>query len=312
MWTFVSWECSPSTSGATIRSIPIKAKPPYLVCVSWPHPILPVACSWSILCGSSTKHIASIVAQELEKSKKHVCKQQNDLFTIWRFTIDYWLLTIDYWPLTTPRPRGRGKGEGLFSTPLPKGGVRGVGLLDLYPILYSVTSSGFVNLQVCVVSVCQRSRKPNTEQKARFRLCWGAADFRGNAKNALSCGGGVRNTVFDLVYRLRFTVYRWLTNWLVIWLIKTLFLFTLEGRKTIYCLPDGEWLLPSVFPLWGTEGGQERISSPSHSPQGREKGGVRGWVCSVFASPEGEKLLPLRVAKSRLIFTMQSYELIAA
>ena len=40
-----------------------------------------------------------------------------------------------------------------------------MGLLDLYPILCYVTSSGFVNLQVCVVSVCQRSRKPNTERK---------------------------------------------------------------------------------------------------------------------------------------------------
>ena len=29
---------------------------------------------------------------------------------------------------------------------------------------------------------------------------------------------------------------------------------------------------PSVFPLWGTEGGLERISPPSRSPQG-ERGG---------------------------------------
>ena len=36
---------------------------------------------------------------------------------------------------------------------------------------------------------------------------------------------------------------------------------------------------PPVFPRWGTEGGQERISPPSRSPKGREKGGARGWVC---------------------------------
>jgi len=33
---------------------------------------------------------------------------------------------------------------------------------------------------------------------------------------------------------------------------------------------------PPVFPRWGTEGGQERISPPSHSPQGEREGRGKG------------------------------------
>ena len=45
-----------------------------------------------------------------------------------------------------------------------------------------------------------------------------------------------------------------------------------ENRNILEQREQKDPLAPPVIPLWGTEGGQERIFPPSHSPPRGEKG----------------------------------------